>query len=543
MAILYPTYSTIGQSGQIPTFIFLKTNDSVGTVTTAGYLNQQVAQGSPISTTQMALVTTQTSSGAQPITGLYTISHTGGNWTLTQYGSSGGGFNPSASYDGISNPAITGNYLYQGGWIVNAGTGDATLQSDQGAVNLLAPNAGQFVNLTAANVAIAASTAATVTAPSITLTSSGVTAINATDEVSIEGSAVLFPGLNSLVTSNSVYYNNTSGALSFGPAGGGSFNPATPQTITGAWAMNGGFSVTSATGNVPVVATAGNISLTASSGNITLNSPIVELPSINSSVTENVLYYNFSNGAVTFGEFSSFSTSASYTLTGNWQFNAGFNVTSPTGDVSIQATAGSLNLLAPASGKAVNIQSPVVTVNASSAFTVSAGSSSYQTTGSGALSIAAGGVLSLQGAGGINIPTITSGIAADILYYNPSTGFVSAAAAPSSGGITWINKTSSPVTMAVSNGYITNDTSGQISYILPTTAAVGQIVEVVGNSSGGWVITQNAAQNIQIGSVTSTVGTGGSVTSDNEFDCISLICTVANTTFVSKSVIGQPLIA
>jgi hypothetical protein len=49
--------------------------------------------------------------------------------------------------------------------------------------------------------------------------------------------------------------------------------------------------------------------------------------------------------------------------------------------------------------------------------------------------------------------------------------------------------------------------------------------------AGGWKIAQNASQNIQIGNLSSTSGTGGSIASTNQFDSIHFICTVANTTW------------
>lgn len=104
------------------------------------------------------------------------------------------------------------------------------------------------------------------------------------------------------------------------------------------------------------------------------------------------------------------------------------------------------------------------------------------------------------------------------------------------GGITWANVTGTSQAMAINTGYIANN-AGLVTMTLPSTAAVGTVLAVAGNGAGGWSIAQNASQNIQIGNVSSTVGTGGSVASTNRYDSLNLVCTVANTTWVA---VGGP---
>lgn len=86
MPILNFNIAPIGQSGVIPQLIFIQTNDSVATVTAAGYLNKFVAEGNAITTTDMAMVTTSATPNGQQSAALYTISYSGGNWTLMPYG-------------------------------------------------------------------------------------------------------------------------------------------------------------------------------------------------------------------------------------------------------------------------------------------------------------------------------------------------------------------------------------------------------------------------------------------------------------------------
>lgn len=94
-----------------------------------------------------------------------------------------------------------------------------------------------------------------------------------------------------------------------------------------------------------------------------------------------------------------------------------------------------------------------------------------------------------------------------------------------------------PTSMVANNGYVTNN-AGLVSLTLPLTAAFGTIIRVAGKGAGGWLIAQNAGQNIQVGNVSSTPGAGGSVASTNAFDAIELLCTTADTTWTQLSSVG-----
>jgi hypothetical protein len=61
MAILQCTNSIVGTVGVVPNFVFINTNDTPATVTTAGYLNQVVHEGLlSVSNTDLAFVSTKT---------------------------------------------------------------------------------------------------------------------------------------------------------------------------------------------------------------------------------------------------------------------------------------------------------------------------------------------------------------------------------------------------------------------------------------------------------------------------------------------------
>jgi hypothetical protein len=57
--------------------------------------------------------------------------------------------------------------------------------------------------------------------------------------------------------------------------------------------------------------------------------------------------------------------------------------------------------------------------------------------------------------------------------------------------------------------------------------------------ANGWLIAQNAGQNIQVGNTSTTIGAGGSIASTDVGDGVSLVCTVADTTWNAFSVIGN----
>lgn len=93
--------------------------------------------------------------------------------------------------------------------------------------------------------------------------------------------------------------------------------------------------------------------------------------------------------------------------------------------------------------------------------------------------------------------------------------------------------------MVADSGYVTAN-AGTVTLTLPPTASFGTILYIIGQGSGGtggWSIAQNSSQNINIGSSVSTTGVGGSVSSTNTFDSLTLLCTVADTTWTA---LGAP---
>jgi hypothetical protein len=90
---------------------------------------------------------------------------------------------------------------------------------------------------------------------------------------------------------------------------------------------------------------------------------------------------------------------------------------------------------------------------------------------------------------------------------------------------------------AVNTGYICTN-SGACTVTLPATAAVGSIVGVSAATSGGFVLTANTGQTIKFLGQTST--SGGSMTSAVQYDWMTVVCIVANTTWQVINASGSP---
>ena len=113
---------------------------------------------------------------------------------------------------------------------------------------------------------------------------------------------------------------------------------------------------------------------------------------------------------------------------------------------------------------------------------------------------------------------------AQLVTINSSTGQLGVA---TTGPIvnTWTDVTGGSQQLAVGNGYIT-DNAGGVTYTLPTTASIGDQIQIVGKL-GIATITPNANQQIVIGSVNGTVGVTGTAVATNAGDCITLRCTTS----------------
>lgn len=113
------------------------------------------------------------------------------------------------------------------------------------------------------------------------------------------------------------------------------------------------------------------------------------------------------------------------------------------------------------------------------------------------------------------------------------TNWISSAA--TGGGLTFNTVTASTQAMAVNNTYYSTY-AGTCVMTLPSTAAVGSLLQVITDSSHLIQIAQNASQLIYCGSqngtsLVTTTGTGGSITTISPNTVITIICIVADTTW------------
>ncbi len=106
------------------------------------------------------------------------------------------------------------------------------------------------------------------------------------------------------------------------------------------------------------------------------------------------------------------------------------------------------------------------------------------------------------------------------------------------GGLTWNDVTGTSQAAVVNNGYMA-DNAALVTITLPTTAALFSVIAIAGKGAGGWQLAQNAAQNVQFGKLSTTVGATGFLASTNQYDCIYLLCTTANTTFTVLNSVGN----
>jgi hypothetical protein len=123
------------------------------------------------------------------------------------------------------------------------------------------------------------------------------------------------------------------------------------------------------------------------------------------------------------------------------------------------------------------------------------------------------------------------GTAAQVLTSNGAAALPTWQAATGGGGLTWTVITADQSGVA-GNGYICNK-AGTLTITLPASGAIGDIIEITGiNTATGWAIAQNANQQIFLGTSSTTVGAGGSITSINIRDWIKILCVVAGASTV-----------
>jgi len=110
---------------------------------------------------------------------------------------------------------------------------------------------------------------------------------------------------------------------------------------------------------------------------------------------------------------------------------------------------------------------------------------------------------------------------------------------PKGGVLSWSEVTGTTQALAVNTGYILNHATTMIVATLPSTAALGDVIRIVGKGAAMWKVAQNASQYIRFAGLTTTTGIGGYLQAENAYDCIEIMCTTANNGWTVISSIGN----
>lgn len=151
------------------------------------------------------------------------------------------------------------------------------------------------------------------------------------------------------------------------------------------------------------------------------------------------------------------------------------------------------------------------------------------------LSLSSGQIV-IGGSGAPSAATLSAGTGINISNGNNSITINS-----TGGGLSWIVTSTTSASMTINTGYTANNAS-LVTLTLPVSSSVGDTIVVTGLGSGGWSIAQNSGQTIHVGSLSTTTGIGGSITSTNQYDSITITCVVDNTTWVTRSSIGNLIV-
>jgi hypothetical protein len=105
--------------------------------------------------------------------------------------------------------------------------------------------------------------------------------------------------------------------------------------------------------------------------------------------------------------------------------------------------------------------------------------------------------------------------------------------------VTWVDQATGSVTMNANTGYTSDDGASLVTFTLPTTSAIGDWIEINGKGAGLWTIAQATGQQIHMGSLATTSGASGSLSSILQFDNVRLRCLTANTIWTVVSSQGN----
>jgi len=91
--------------------------------------------------------------------------------------------------------------------------------------------------------------------------------------------------------------------------------------------------------------------------------------------------------------------------------------------------------------------------------------------------------------------------------------------------------------LVVGTRYIMNDAVNICDCVLPATAAVGDMIQIVGMNANGWKVTAAAGDTIVFGNLETIAA--GYIASTHDKDCVELICMVADTQWQVINAVGN----
>jgi len=101
------------------------------------------------------------------------------------------------------------------------------------------------------------------------------------------------------------------------------------------------------------------------------------------------------------------------------------------------------------------------------------------------------------------------------------------------------NEASTTVALTAGTFYLANAAT-LITFTLAASPTAGDTYVIVGIGAGGWKVAQNASQLIELPTgITTTTGTGGSLSSNNRYDCVTITYSETSNTFVATNIVGN----
>jgi hypothetical protein len=205
MGIISVVTSQTGLVGTLPSVAYIQTNDPVATVTTTGYLNKAVAEGSQFSLPCIAAVSTKETPTSVAQVGWYEIQHVGANWSLDAGSNTGIGLTNGHIFVGNASNIATDVAM----------TGDVTITN----AGVTAIAAGVIVNADInAAAAIAFSKLATLASGNILVGSAGgvPTSVAMSGDATIVAAGTLTIAANAITTAKILNANVTLAKLAAG---------------------------------------------------------------------------------------------------------------------------------------------------------------------------------------------------------------------------------------------------------------------------------------------------------------------------------------